>query len=289
MRTALVITALGGALALPGSFVASAHAQAPAADHPDINGAWVLNRDVGDQMQRGGGGGESGDGGGGGGHRHGGGGYGVSAMGRGGGMGGGGQMSEEQKQEMERRRALMKELLQPSDRMTVTVESDIVTFTESDGRVRKFKTDGKKEKHQFDNGTVETKSKWDNGGLVIETDLQNGMKLTQTYTGRSNGSDGSDGSLQQEPVAEREQRSAQHDGDERPALAERHLTPAMQGARRERRSEMVQPRPPARRLTAVADVVLAEALRQQRLFPPDDARVVRAEDSERHGQHPQQA
>jgi hypothetical protein len=181
MRTALVITALGGALALPGSFVASAHAQA--ADHPDINGAWVLNRDMGDQMQRGGDG-ESGDRESGGGHRHGGGGgYGVSGMGMGrGGMGGGGQMSDEQKQEMERRRALMKEMLQPSDRMTVTVENDIVTFTESDGRVRKFKTDGKKEKHQFDNGTVETKSKWDNGGLVIETDLQNGMKLTQTYT-----------------------------------------------------------------------------------------------------------
>ena len=181
MRTALVITALGGALALPGSFVASAHAQAPAADHPNIDGAWVLNRDMGDQMQRSGG--ESGDSEGGGGHRHGGGGgYGVSAMGRGGGMGGGGQMSDEQKQEMERRRALMKELLQPSARMNVTVENDIVTFTESDGRVRKFKTDGKKEKHQFDNGTVETKSKWDNTGLVIETALQNGMKLTQTYT-----------------------------------------------------------------------------------------------------------
>jgi hypothetical protein len=188
MRTALVVTALGGALALPGSFVASAHAQAPAADHPKIDGAWVLNRDMGDQMQRGGGG-ESGDGEGGGGHRHGGagGGYG-GGMGRGGmgGMGrggmGGGQMSDEQKQEMERRRALMKEQLQPSVRMDVTVENDIVTFTESDGRVRKFKTDGKKEKHQFDNGTVETKSKWDNGGLVIETDLQNGMKLTQTYT-----------------------------------------------------------------------------------------------------------
>ena len=180
MRTALVITALGGALALPGSFVASAHAQAPAADHPNIDGAWVLNRDMGDQMQRSGG--ESGDSEGGGGHRRGdGGGYGVSAMGHGGGMGGG-QMSDEQKQEMERRRALMKELLQPSARMNVTVENDIVTFTESDGRVRKFKTDGKKEKHQFDNGTVETKSKWDNTGLVIETALQNGMKLTQTYT-----------------------------------------------------------------------------------------------------------
>ena len=180
MRTALVITALGGALALQGSFVASAHAQAPAADHPNIDGAWVLNRDMGEPLQRGGGS-DSGDGEGGGAHRRGGGGYGVSAMGHGGGMGGG-QMSDEQKQELERRRALMKELLQPSDRMTLTVENDMVTFTESDGRVRKFRTDGKKEKHQFDNGTVETKSKWDNSGLVIETDLQSGMKLTQTYT-----------------------------------------------------------------------------------------------------------
>jgi hypothetical protein len=187
MRTALVITALGGALALPGSFVAAA--QAPASTHPNIDGAWLLNRDMGDQMQRGGG--DSGDGQGGGRHRggYGGGGGGYGGGGRGGGMGGmgrggmgGGQMSDEQKQEMERRRALMKELLAPSDRMTVTVENDVVTFTESDGRVRRFKTDGKKEKHQFDNGTVETRTKWDNDGLVIETDLQNGMKLTQTYT-----------------------------------------------------------------------------------------------------------
>ncbi len=189
MRTVLVATALGGALALPAGFV-SVHAQAPASAHPDLNGAWVLNRDMGDQMQRGGGEGTDGDGGGGrhrGGYGGGGGGMGGGRGGMGGGMGrggmGGGQMSDEQKQEMERRRALMKELLAPSDRMNVTVEDDVVTFTESDGRVRKFKTDGKKEKHQFDNGTVETKSKWDNaGGLVIETDLQNGMKLTQTYT-----------------------------------------------------------------------------------------------------------
>ena len=189
MRTALAIAALGGALALPGSLVTSAYAQSKAATHADISGAWVLNRDMGDQMSRGGSG-EGPDSEGGGGHRRGmGGGIGGGMGGGRGGMGGmgrggmGGGMSDEQKQEMERRRALMKELLQPSDRMMVTVDSDIVTFTESDGRVRKFKTDGKKEKHQFDNGTVETKSKWDNaGGLVIETDLQNGMKLTQTYT-----------------------------------------------------------------------------------------------------------
>jgi len=179
-------TALGSALALAlaaGGAVGAA--QAPATERPKIEGAWTLNHDIGDRPGRSAG---MPDDQGGGGHRHGGyggggGGYGGGMGGmRGGGMGGGGQMSDEQKQEMERRRALMKELLQPSDRMNVTVENDLVTFTESDGRVRKFKTDGKKEKHQFDNGTVETKSKWDNTGLVIETALQNGMKLTQTYT-----------------------------------------------------------------------------------------------------------
>jgi hypothetical protein len=197
MRKALLITALGGTLAVPGPLIASLAAQQSTTDRPQIEGAWVLNRDMGDPTQRGGqggGDGSTGDGQGGG-HRRGGygggggGGYGGGGMGRGGGMGGmgrggygGGQMSDEQKQEMERRRALMRELLQPSDRMMVTVDGDLVSFTESDGRVRKFKTDGKKEKHQFDNGTVETKSKWDTTGLVIETDLQNGMKLTQTYS-----------------------------------------------------------------------------------------------------------
>src|SRR4029079_9400933 len=54
MRTALVITALGGALALPGACDVSAPAQAPTADHPKIDGAWVLNRDMGEPLQRGG-------------------------------------------------------------------------------------------------------------------------------------------------------------------------------------------------------------------------------------------
>jgi hypothetical protein len=191
MRTAFFVTVLGGVLAFPAATTISARPADPPVDKPHIEGAWVLNRDMGDHAS--GGSGDSGSGdhdgggrhhgyGGGGGGGYGGGGMGRGGMGRGGfGGAGGGQMTDEQKQDMERRRALMRELLQPSDRMMVTVDGDLVSFTESDGRVRKFKTDGKKEKHQFDNGTVETKSHWDKDGLVIETDLQNGMKLTQTY------------------------------------------------------------------------------------------------------------
>jgi hypothetical protein len=186
MRKAIVIGVLGSALTLADSGSARAQAQAAPGERPHIEGAWILNRDMGDQPSRGGAGSDPGDGQGSGRHHGGyggggGGGYGGGMRGGGmrGGMGEGG--GTEDREEMMRRRALMKELLEPSTRMTVTIEGDVVAFTEADGRVRKFKTDGKKEKHQYDNGTVETKSRWDKDGLVIETALQNGMKLTETY------------------------------------------------------------------------------------------------------------
>lgn len=184
MRKAIVIGVVGSVLALAGSGSARAQAQ-PAGDRPHIEGAWILNRDMGDQSSRGGAG-DEGDRQGGGRRRGGmgGGGGGGFGGGMGGGMRGGGMgegRGTEDREEMKRRRALMRELLEPSTRMTVTIEGDVVAFTEADGRVRKFKTDGKKEKHQYDNGTVETKSRWDKDGLVIETAPQNGMKLTQTY------------------------------------------------------------------------------------------------------------
>ena len=82
---------------------------------------------------------------------------------------------------MQRRRLLMREVLQPPTRLNISVDGDIVSFTDADGRVRKYKADGKKEKHQFDNGTVETKSKWDPAALVIEMSLDGGMKVSQSY------------------------------------------------------------------------------------------------------------
>ncbi len=167
MRTAMLDTALGSALALllaAGGAVGAA--QAPATERPKIEGAWTLNREIGDRPGRSAG---MPDDQAGGGHRR-------------GGYGGGGQMSDEQRAEMQRRRNLARELMTPPTRLNITVDGDIVSFTDADGRVKKYKTDGKKEKHQFDNGTVETKSKWELGALTIETSMDGGMKFTQTYS-----------------------------------------------------------------------------------------------------------
>jgi hypothetical protein len=182
MRHIVVIGALGAALALAGAS-AAAGPQAPA-EHPRIDGAWTLNREMGDQMRGGspgpGDGGERRGSGGGGGHR---GGFGMGGGGMGG-MGGGmrpmgGSMPD--REEMQRRRLLMHELLAPPTRLTITTDRDVVAFTDEVGRVRKYEANGKKEKHQFDNGTVKTKAKWDGDHLAIETSLDDGVKLTQTY------------------------------------------------------------------------------------------------------------
>src|SRR6476646_9263974 len=96
MRTAMLDTALGSALALAlaaGGAVGAA--QAPATERPKIEGAWTLNHDIGDRPGRSAG---MPDDQGGGGHRHGGygggggGGYGGGMGGMRGGGGGGGQM-----------------------------------------------------------------------------------------------------------------------------------------------------------------------------------------------------
>ena len=52
----------------------------------------------------------------------------------------------------------------------------------ADGRTRTYKTDNRKEKHQATNATVETRARWEEGSLVIETDLGDGLKATQAYS-----------------------------------------------------------------------------------------------------------
>ena len=138
-----------------------------------MDGAWVLNRQQSSSV----GGGDSAPEGGG--RHHGGfsGGIGgPGGMGRG--MGGG----AEDREALERQRALMRELLEPLPRVTVTSDDEAVTFTASDGRVRKYRLDGKKEKHQFDNGTVDTRSKWEKEQLTIETTTPGGTKLIEIYS-----------------------------------------------------------------------------------------------------------
>ncbi len=78
-------------------------------------------------------------------------------------------------------RDAMRELLQPAVRLTIVQRDDTVTFTDDEGRVRKFVANGKKEKHQLDAATLETTSRWKDGALVIEWKTGRGPTVVRTY------------------------------------------------------------------------------------------------------------
>ena len=100
----------------------------------------------------------------------------------GGGMGGGTRGgAPTDREELERRRSLMREVLEAPQRLIITVEEPLVIFTYADGRVVRYKADGKEEKHQFTSGTVKTKARWEVDRLAIETDLGDGFKITHAY------------------------------------------------------------------------------------------------------------
>jgi len=183
--TCLAIVGLTSVLPVP------AEAGSQAKETPKIGGVWKLNAQLSDPPRTGG----QGDGGpnpvadGG---RRGGGmipGGGVGGLGRGGGGGVpvGGQRGDGpgrgiDPEKMKAARAVIEELMTPSATLTISDADGAVTFTESDGRTRTYKTDNRKEKHQAANATVETRARWEEGSLVIETDLGEGLKVTQTYS-----------------------------------------------------------------------------------------------------------
>jgi hypothetical protein len=152
-----------------------------APESPSIAGAWTLNKDrtddpakvlAGVQSERS----RGGDGGG-------------ARMpgGFGGGMGGrrggtGEDRSRMDPEKMQEMRDLMRNAIEPPARLTITQVEGTITFTDGDGRSQTYATTNKKEKHPFENRTVETKTKWDHGRLIRETSLGDGMKLTETYT-----------------------------------------------------------------------------------------------------------
>ncbi len=99
-----------------------------------------------------------------------------------GGMRGGGE-GRVNPEAMKEARETMQELMQPSERLTITQTPDEVTFTDADGRIRHYSATGKKEKHQLLAGVVETKTVWKEGQLVMESQPQGGsMKVIQTYS-----------------------------------------------------------------------------------------------------------
>ena len=145
------------------------------ASRPAIGGAWALNRELSTTPR--GGGADPGDrmrpSGGGGGMR---GGIGLGGMSSSRGSGAG-----PDREELARRRSLMKEVLEAPKNFVIAVEEPLVIFTYSDGRIVRYKADGKEEKHQYSSGTVKTKTKWEIDRLTIETDLGDGFKITHAY------------------------------------------------------------------------------------------------------------
>jgi hypothetical protein len=172
----LIITWL---VVLSGSFDARA-AQPPAKGL--LTGAWTLNKDLSDQPtgergddrargRRGDGGGGFGRGGGRGMGR---GGFGGGGMGRGGDRGG---MSPE---DMARTRDAMRDVMEPSDHLTITETESMVVITSGDGRTTRLSPDGKKIKDG--NTKVERRTKWDAGRLVSEITGAGPGKMTQTFS-----------------------------------------------------------------------------------------------------------
>jgi hypothetical protein len=98
--------------------------------------------------------------------------------GRGGG-GGGGRIQPNAEQGLQTR-ALLREMAEPPAQVTVVVDEDSTTFTDDQGAVRKFTTNGKKESIDLGTAKVDSVSKWDGGTLTVE--LTGGsFKLTETY------------------------------------------------------------------------------------------------------------
>ena len=164
-------------------------AQAPA-ERPILSGEWSVNRSLGTAPGSGGvpddGPGDRPMGG-----RRGGGGGGMGGPGGGGGgrfpmRGGGGSGPPDRARregDMAARRALLMELMELPPKVTIAQDGDKVIFIEPDGVVRTYVTDDKDEKHQLQNGTIETRSKWDDGALVMVLKVdKRGPEITRRFT-----------------------------------------------------------------------------------------------------------
>jgi hypothetical protein len=158
----------------------SAQSPRAARDTPaNLTGAWTLNRDLSDDagelMEAMQGGDHGGSGGG---RTPGGfgGGHGPGMHGGGGTAGNRGGLTPEQM------RARMGDVLEAPARITIVHSNGSVTVTDNHGRSQRLTTNNKKEKRPVDNRRVEVRAKWDDGRLINETWLGDGMKLTETYS-----------------------------------------------------------------------------------------------------------
>ena len=198
MRIATTPMALGLTAALASLGLWTAEAGQPTGEST-IEGIWVLNQDLSDEMprlsrergdnSRGSGGGRRGGGFGG----FGGGFGGAGGGGRGGGGGGGGDRPdpEEMAAMREAVQSAMEDLTTAARRMTIVVnDAGEVILTYADGRVVRLIPDDRE--HAGIAGTsmeVTRRTKWQGEQLVTEIELQSRMKfeLHQTYLAHPDG------------------------------------------------------------------------------------------------------
>lgn len=76
----------------------------------------------------------------------------------------------------------MRELMTPAAHWVISSGAEgAITLVDETGRSTRLMVNNKKERHQLTAGTIETKTKWDNGLLSQEIDVSGGMKATRTF------------------------------------------------------------------------------------------------------------
>jgi hypothetical protein len=80
------------------------------------------------------------------------------------------------KDRMERIRSLM----EPIERLTITQDAERVVIVDGEGRSERIVPNGKKEQHLIGNTQAELKSAWEDGRLVSEISLGQGLTFKRT-------------------------------------------------------------------------------------------------------------
>jgi hypothetical protein len=94
----------------------------------------------------------------------------------------GAQHPQDSAENQERIRELAEEVKYPSESLHISQSDTDLTITEANEHTRVFQTNGKKDTHQLDGGSVTSKTAWDGQKLTTEYDLGSGRKLRYTYS-----------------------------------------------------------------------------------------------------------
>jgi hypothetical protein len=176
-RRAVAVTAVGVVC-----LAAFGRAQSPLAGKPNFSGDWTLNRELSEGLhphgpetqpstdpRRGGrfGGGIGGPGG-------------FGGMGRG--RYGGGPPQTENADARVKMQELVNDARRPSPSLEISHSAVNIAVTDVRGRTRFYQTNGSRDKHQLDSGTIDSTTRWAGDQLVTEYDLGNGRRMICTYS-----------------------------------------------------------------------------------------------------------